>query len=75
VTFATNSVAVSADIRNDTNLTVVLQDSDDLISWIPLTWPIASSQSGVATGFIRHAVQVPINNLPQEKFYRLELKY
>jgi lysophospholipase L1-like esterase len=75
VTFATNGVAVSADIRNDTNLTVVLQDSDDLISWSPLTWPIASSQSGVATGFSRHAVQVPIDNLQQEKFYRLVLKY
>ncbi len=74
-TFATNIVAVSADIRNDTNLTVVLQDSDDLINWSPLAWPIAPNQSGVATGFVRHAVLVPVDNLQQEKFYRLVLKY
>ncbi|HEY4415065.1 MAG TPA: GDSL-type esterase/lipase family protein [Verrucomicrobiae bacterium] len=66
---------VFADIRNDTNLTVVIEDSGDLVSWSPLAWPVAPSQSGVATGFIRHAVQVPVDHLQSEKFYRLVLGY
>lgn len=74
-TFATNSLGVFADVRNDTNLTVVLQASTNLINWNPAAWPIAPGQSGVATGFIRHAVQVPVNSLQQENFYRLMLQY
>jgi lysophospholipase L1-like esterase len=69
------SLDVSADIRSDTNLTVVLEDSSDLINWNPLAWPIAPSQGGVATGFIRHAVQIPINDRQLEEFYRLMLEY
>ena len=75
VAVASNSLNVSADIRNDTNLTVVLEDSSNLINWSPLAWPIASSQSGVAAGFIRHSVQVPIDYQQQAKFYRLMLNY
>jgi lysophospholipase L1-like esterase len=68
---------VCADIRSDTKLTFALEDSNNLIdtNWNPLAWPIVPSQSGVATGFIRHAVQVPINYLQQENFYRLTLHY
>ncbi|HEX4264163.1 MAG TPA: GDSL-type esterase/lipase family protein [Verrucomicrobiae bacterium] len=66
---------VSADIRYDTNLTVVLEESSSLTNWSPLVWPIAPSQNSVANGFIRHEVQVPIDNLQQGKFYRLLLQY
>jgi hypothetical protein len=69
------SLDVSADIRSDTNLTVVLEDSSDLINWSALVWPIVPSQGGVATGFIRHAVQIPINYVQPEEFYRLMLEY
>lgn len=74
-TLANNALNVSADIRNDKNLWVVLQESTDLINWSPLAWTIASNQSGVANGFVRHTVQVPISNLQQEEFYRLVLGY
>ena len=74
-TLASNSLDVSADIRNDTNLTVVLENSTNLMSWSLRGWPIAASQNGVATGFIRHSAQVPISYLQQEGFYRLLLHY
>ena len=74
-TLASNSLDVSADIRNDTNLTVVLENSTNLINWNPLGWPTAPSQSGVATGFIRRSVQTTIPDLQQEEFYRLLLYY
>jgi lysophospholipase L1-like esterase len=71
---ASGGLEVSADIRSDTNLTVILENSTNLLNWSPLGWPIAPSQSGVATGFTRHAVQDPVN--PQnENFYRLLLQY
>jgi lysophospholipase L1-like esterase len=70
-TLANNSFDAAADIRNDTDLTVILENSTNLINWSPLEWPIAPSQSGVATGFIRHSVQVPISYLQKAEFYRL----
>jgi len=71
---ASNSLGVAADIRNDSNLTVVLNNSTNLVDWSSLVWPIAPSQNGVATGFIRHTLQVPINS-QNENFYRLILQY
>jgi hypothetical protein len=66
---------VSADIRTDTNLTFVLEGSTDLVNWSPLAWQTAPSQGGVATGFIRHVVEVPINSLRLQEFYRLVFNY
>ncbi|MGA2243865.1 MAG: LamG-like jellyroll fold domain-containing protein [Verrucomicrobiota bacterium] len=74
-TLAGGSLDVFADIRSDTNLTVVIENSTDLINWSPFGWSIDPSQSGVATGFVRHAIQVPISYLQQEEFYRLVLGY
>jgi lysophospholipase L1-like esterase len=70
-----NTLIVSANIRNDTNLTVVLQDSNDMIRWSPLAWSVASNQNGVANGFVRYALQVPISYLQQATFYRLVLNF
>jgi lysophospholipase L1-like esterase len=74
-TILSNSFNVSADIRNDTNLAVVLGDSTNLFNWSPLAWPISSNQSNVATGFVRHTIQAPLNSLQHENFYRLMLHY
>ena len=76
-TLATNftNLNVSGDIRNDINLTALLENSSNLFNWRRLAWAIAPSQSGVATGFIRYSVQVPINYVQPEQFYRLMLNY
>jgi lysophospholipase L1-like esterase len=69
------SVDVTADIRTDPSLTFVLQDSTDLVNWSPLTWSVAPSQTGVATGFIRYTLQDPIDYSLTKKFYRLQFTY
>jgi lysophospholipase L1-like esterase len=66
---------ISADIRNDPNLTVVLEDSINLVNWSSLAWTISTNQAGVATGFTRHTVQVPASSLQHANFYRLMLHY
>lgn len=73
--FESTILNVSANICNDTNLMVVLQDSNDMIRWSPLAWSVAANQNGVANGFVRYTVQVPIAYLQQAKFYRLVLNF
>ena len=67
------SLNVSADVRNDSSVTAILQSSSDLINWNPLAWYVAAGQNGVATGFIRYTVQDPVNLSQIGKFYRLQL--
>jgi len=69
------SFNVTADLRSDAVLNVVLQSSTDLLNWTPLTWSVAPSQNGVATGFIRYLIQNQSVSAQTEQFYRLELSY
>jgi len=69
------SFNVTADVRNDAALNFVLQSSTNLVNWFPLPWLPASSQSGVASGFIRYLIQDQSVSTQSENFYRLELNY
>jgi lysophospholipase L1-like esterase len=69
------SFNVTGDIRNDAALNVVLQSSTNLVNWIPINWSNSPSQSGVATGFIRHLIQDQSVSSQNEKFYRVQLNY
>ncbi len=69
------SLTVSADIRNDTSLTGILEYSNDLLNWNPLTWSESPSQSGVATGFTRYMVQNPAYYSQNKEFYRIKLTH
>jgi lysophospholipase L1-like esterase len=73
--FVNNSLDVSADVRDDNNLMVVLEVSNDLLNWNPLSWTNIPNQNGVATGFIRDEFQIPTSLMSQEQFYRLMLNY
>jgi hypothetical protein len=68
-------INVTADLRNDAVLNVVLQSSTNLLNWTPLTWSFAPSQNGVATGFIRYLIQDQFVSTQTEQFYRLQLGY
>jgi lysophospholipase L1-like esterase len=72
---ASNSLSIIADIRDDANLTVVPQDSSDLINWNQVVWSVATNQSSVATGFIRY--QIPQTSVfsQNHQYFRLVLSY
>jgi lysophospholipase L1-like esterase len=73
--FTNNRFDVSADVRDDNNLTVILEESSDLINWNLLSWTNAVNQNDVAPGFTRDEFQVPISFMSREQFYRLILNY
>ncbi len=62
---------LTANIRNDSAVVPVLESSSDLMSWSPLSWSVASDQTGVAVGFLRYTLQDPTSN--PKKFYHLKL--
>jgi hypothetical protein len=69
------SFNVTADLRSDAVLNVVLQSSTNLLNWTPRIWSVAPSQNGVATGFIRYLIHDQSVAAQTEQFYRLELSY
>lgn len=65
---------VSAEIRDDSAITVTLLRSTDLMNWTPVPFAVANDQTGVSSGFKRWTAQDPNTTGDQKRFYRLELR-
>lgn len=68
------NASISADLRNDPNLSGFPLISSDLSTWSYDTWAVASNQMGVANGFIRYAFDAAVIS-ESEGFYRIVLDY
>jgi endo-beta-N-acetylglucosaminidase D len=61
---------VTANIRQDAQVTVTLWATPDLVAWSPIALEVAPDQNGVPAGFVRMQAQESVGT---QKFYRLQM--